>query len=58
MIVAVGTTGSDYSLDGGESWIPMDTVAYNAVSIAGAEAGWAVGQEGRVAKLRVGRVRR
>lgn len=55
LVVAVGTTGSDFSLDGGESWMPLDTAAYNAVSIAGADAGWTVGPEGRIAKLRAER---
>ncbi len=55
LLVAVGISGSDYSLDGGESWTPIDTVEYNAVAAAGPDATWAVGPRGRVAKLRIGR---
>ena len=54
LLVAVGTSGSDYSRDGGETWIPIDTVSYNSVAFAAgaAAAGWAVGPNGRVAKWR------
>lgn len=55
LLVAVGTSGSDYSLDGGESWTPIDTVGYNAVAAAGPDAVWAVGPGGKVARLRIGR---
>ncbi|MEW5927352.1 MAG: hypothetical protein AB1941_07705 [Gemmatimonadota bacterium] len=55
LLVAVGISGSDYSVDGGESWMPIDTVEFNAVAAAGPDAVWAVGPRGRVAKLRIGR---
>jgi photosystem II stability/assembly factor-like uncharacterized protein len=55
LLVAVGISGSDYSVDGGESWTPIDTVEYNAVVAAGPDAVWAVGPRGKVAKLRIGR---
>jgi len=59
-LVAVGTSGSDYSADGGETWTPVDTVAFNSVAFApggarvrrGRAAGWAVGPGGRIAKWR------
>ena len=51
MWVAVGTSGSSYSEDGGRSWVTFDTAAFNAVAFAG-PVGWAVGPEGRVARLR------
>lgn len=54
LLVAVGISGSDYSIDGGESWTPIDTVEYNAVAAVGPDAVWAVGPGGRVAKLRTG----
>ncbi|HEV2147451.1 MAG TPA: YCF48-related protein [Longimicrobiaceae bacterium] len=57
LLIAVGTSGSDYSIDGGESWTPIDTVGYNAVAAAGPDAVWAVGPGGKVAKLRIGRER-
>ncbi|MBV9774674.1 MAG: hypothetical protein JO040_12025 [Gemmatimonadetes bacterium] len=58
LVVAVGTSGSDYSVDGGESWMPIDTVGFNSVASAGPGATWAVGERGRVAKLAVGRAAR
>jgi photosystem II stability/assembly factor-like uncharacterized protein len=51
-LVAVGTSGSDQSVDGGASWQPVDTLSYNAVSFATRTAGWAVGPSGRVARWR------
>ena len=52
VLVAVGTSGSDYSTDGGETWTAIDTVGFNTVAFAraGAPAGWAVGPGGRIAK--------
>ncbi len=52
MWVAVGTSGSSFSMDGGRRWVTFDTTAYNTVAFAG-PVGWAVGPEGRVARLRV-----
>lgn len=48
--IAVGTSGSDVSRDGGKSWQPFDTGAYHAIGRAGG-AVWAVGPRGRIAKL-------
>jgi photosystem II stability/assembly factor-like uncharacterized protein len=48
--VAVGTSGSDRSTDGGESWQPLDATSFNAVSFASPTAGWAVGGKGRIAR--------
>jgi photosystem II stability/assembly factor-like uncharacterized protein len=50
--IAVGTSGSDFSADGGRSWKTFDNGAFNAVSVAPDGAGWAVGPGGRVAALR------
>lgn len=50
VVVAVGTSGTDYSLDGGRSWIPADTLALNAVVFARPDRGWAVGPRGRVVR--------
>jgi photosystem II stability/assembly factor-like uncharacterized protein len=47
--VTVGTGGSDYSRDGGRTWLPFDTGNYNATSFAGPHTGWAVGPKGRIA---------
>jgi photosystem II stability/assembly factor-like uncharacterized protein len=50
-LIAVGPSGSDYSLDNGLSWESIDTNGFHAVSFAGAtNAGWAVGENGRIAK--------
>lgn len=67
MLVAVGTSGSDLSLDGGESWNPGDTLSLNAVAFAPGRdgraratvpAGWAVGPRGTIAKWVGGIARR
>jgi len=51
-LIAVGPSGSDYSLDGGRTWSRIDTTGYHAVSFAGpVRAGWAVGEGGRIARL-------
>lgn len=50
MLVTVGPSGSDYSVDGGLSWRNLGTIGYHAVSFAG-PTGWAVGEEGRVGKF-------
>jgi photosystem II stability/assembly factor-like uncharacterized protein len=50
--IAAGTSGSDVSLDGGNSWRPLNNDSYNAISIAPFEAAWAVGPKGAVAQLR------
>ena len=49
--VAVGTSGSDASADGGATWAPLDRGNYNAVAFTPAGDGWAVGPKGRVAKF-------
>ena len=50
VLVAVGTSGSDYSNDGGNYWRGLDRENYNSVSFA-AGAGWAAGPRGRIAKF-------
>lgn len=49
--VAVGTGGSDYSRDGGKTWLPIDAGNYNAVSFGTDGAGWAVGPKGKIARF-------
>jgi len=48
-LVACGPSGSDYSLDGGRTWVPIDSTGYHALHFTGA-AGFAVGDAGRIAK--------
>lgn len=49
--VAVGTSGSDSSLDDGATWKPLDAENYNAVGFASTGVGWAVGPKGRIARF-------
>jgi photosystem II stability/assembly factor-like uncharacterized protein len=49
-LVAVGPAGSDSSPDNGATWAGFGAPGYHAVSFAG-RAGWAVGENGRVAKF-------
>ena len=55
--VAAGTSGADISTDGGQNWQQFDTGNYNAISLVGSQAGWAVGPRGRVAKFAISEVR-
>jgi hypothetical protein len=50
--IAVGPSGSDCSLDGGESWAALGTTGFQTVGFAGSlDVGWAVGDEGRIARF-------
>jgi photosystem II stability/assembly factor-like uncharacterized protein len=50
--VAVGPSGSDYSVDGGRSWTPLGAEGFHAVSVTPrGDAAWAVGENGRAARL-------
>lgn len=49
--IAVGTTGSDLSRDGGRTWLPLDDMAFNAIQFAASGVAFAVGGRGRVARL-------
>ncbi|MFZ1700752.1 MAG: hypothetical protein WBO10_03575 [Pyrinomonadaceae bacterium] len=51
-IIAVGTNGSDRSLDGGKTWESLDNLNYNSVQAKGKKAIWAVGPKGWVAVLK------
>jgi photosystem II stability/assembly factor-like uncharacterized protein len=50
-LIAVGPGGSDYSLDRGNTWSPLDTTGFHAVSFSGPGAGWAVGEGGRIGRF-------
>lgn len=50
-LIAVGSTGSDLSLDGGKNWKNLDKENYNAVQAKGKNAIWAVGAGGLVSKF-------
>jgi photosystem II stability/assembly factor-like uncharacterized protein len=47
--IAVGPSGTDYSLDGGRSWKPIGGEGFHAVSFA-SSTGWAVGENGTIAR--------
>jgi len=50
-IIAVGSSGSDISRDGGKTWENLDKENYNAVQSKGRVSVWAVGANGLVARL-------
>ena len=51
-IVAVGPSGSDLSRDGGRTWKKLGGLGFHALGFAGsAGSGWAVGEDGRIAKF-------
>jgi photosystem II stability/assembly factor-like uncharacterized protein len=50
-LVAVGPTGTDWSRDGGETWERLGDEGFHAVDFAGEDAGWAVGEDGRIARF-------
>ncbi len=51
-IVAVGSGGSDMSVDGGKTWTNIDKLNWNAVQAKGKKAIWAVGASGLVAVMK------
>jgi photosystem II stability/assembly factor-like uncharacterized protein len=52
MVIATGLSGSDISSDSGASWKLFDQTGYNTVGFAdNRTSGWAVGPQGRIAKL-------
>lgn len=51
-LVAVGPGGSNLSHNGGRSWVSLDTLTWWSVDIASPQAGWMVGPEGRIVRLR------
>ncbi len=53
-IVAVGPNGMSYSQDDAASWMPADTLSYWSVDFGNGTTGWAVGPEGRIAKIMFG----
>jgi photosystem II stability/assembly factor-like uncharacterized protein len=51
-MVAVAPTGASWSVDGGESWMPLDSASYWGLGFASDRAGWLVGPGGRITKIR------
>jgi photosystem II stability/assembly factor-like uncharacterized protein len=54
--IAVGTSGADYSGDGGRTWEWIDSTGFNAVQVSPSGTAFAVGGGGRVARLDLERV--
>jgi photosystem II stability/assembly factor-like uncharacterized protein len=52
MLVAVGTNGTDASVDGGVHWKPTRALNLNAAGVLSEEYVWAVGAKGTIARLR------
>ncbi|HXG83131.1 MAG TPA: hypothetical protein VNI84_03800 [Pyrinomonadaceae bacterium] len=52
-LIAVGSSGSDLSTDGGKTWKNLDKENYNAVQSKGKNAIWAVGANGLVGKFKL-----
>jgi photosystem II stability/assembly factor-like uncharacterized protein len=51
-LLAVGPSGSDRSSDGGRTWSRMGGPGFHALGFDGSgRAGWAVGEDGRIARL-------
>ncbi len=50
-LVAVGPTGTDFSMDGGRRWQPLSDEGFHSVAFAGTTLGWAAGDDGRVGRL-------
>ncbi len=50
-LIAVGTSGSDVSRDGGQSWDSFSSTGFNSLSAAADRAVWAAGAHGAIAKL-------
>jgi photosystem II stability/assembly factor-like uncharacterized protein len=53
MWIAVGTSGSDVSLDDANSWKSIGTAAYNAMSFESQGSGWAVGPQGAISRFKL-----
>ena len=54
VLLAVGPTGSDLSLDSGRHWHQFDDGSFDTVDCGRDGACWASGEKGRVATLRIG----
>ena len=50
-LVAVGPMGVAYSVDHGASWVTLSEEDHWSVGFASAQAGWAIGPEGRISKI-------
>ncbi|MGD8278132.1 MAG: hypothetical protein PVH00_08905 [Gemmatimonadota bacterium] len=51
-LVAVGPGGLALTTDGARTWVPLDTLNHWGVGFAAPDAGWAVGPNGRITRIR------
>ena len=51
IVVAVGPSGTDLSRDGGQTWTPLGIEGFHAVGFTTEGNGWAVGEDGRIARF-------
>ena len=56
-LVAVGPEGTDTSSDGGETWRKLSDTGFHAVDFDHAGVGWAVGENGQIARFEAGQPR-
>jgi len=54
LLLAVGPTGSDVTVDGGKRWYQFDDGGFDTVDCGWDGACWASGEKGRVARLHIG----
>ena len=51
--VIVGPSGADVSMDGGQTWEPLDGAAWWGVAASAPDAVWIAGPDGRIARVSV-----
>jgi photosystem II stability/assembly factor-like uncharacterized protein len=51
--IAVGTSGSDVSYDGGKTWMAFDPGPFNAIASASSGETWTAGPKGRIGRLTI-----
>ena len=52
-LFSVGPSGADASVDDGRSWFPSGEIGAHAVDAAESDSGWAVGEDGIIARFKV-----
>ncbi len=58
VLVAVGPGGADLTLDGGRTWVAVDSTTWWAAAFSAPSVGWLVGPGGRIARLDLNREER
>jgi photosystem II stability/assembly factor-like uncharacterized protein len=52
-LAAVGPSGADASVDEGRSWFPLSDTGAHAVDASESDSGWAVGENGMIARFKI-----